>query len=138
MAPSRREKLSDIYGTVYAQNGQQIPFAKLYPEIDDLSIEIEEVGGRPLGSGGRVQLSKTTYSIVHDCPNPQCALGGIRIDPLVSQMVHARKTANQLELKCVGYEGSPKGARFYGCCDIRFKVNIAMRYKGEEKSRDRF
>lgn len=137
MSRQRNMKLSDVYAQPGPFSGQPTTFAALYPSIEAIRVEIDLDGVGSYGGGHKFVLDKTTMRPVFDCPNTSCTRGGIRLDTHISSMVSAGETSKEVNLKCEGYEGSPKGKKFYRTCLNWFKVKISIQYKQEDKSSEK-
>lgn len=131
MARQQHMKLSDVLARPGFFTGPRVRFVDAFPTIDEITVEIDMDGIRPFGAYGGVRVfDKSNIEPAYDCPNPQCTRGGIRLESLISQMVCSRETSKEFQLKCEGYEGSPKGKRYYRTCTNWYKVKISIRYKG--------
>jgi len=135
MTQDKREKLSDRSTTSIF--GKEVTFQEAFPQIENFSIDIEEVVYTGYGGGiGRdVPHAKEQYDKNHlpreyfDCHNPRCYKGGFSIGSILRQMVHERQTYLETLEGCRGYEGSPKGRRKHRDCTNSFSVKITIKYK---------
>lgn len=126
-----RMKASDVYRESRTFFPKTALFSDVFPEIKDLSIEIEQDSFR----NKKLDTVKSFYDIDHpprpfkDCDNPLCYNGGFNIGQILKYMVTKKETEEENTISCQGYEGSPKGRRKYGPCFNLFKYKIKIKYK---------
>lgn len=124
MSSEKRQLLSTSYEPAKAQSERRLPFAELHPELACVHVEIHVTGKGTFGWPGDVVFDSDTYRNVYDCPNPECNMGGVLIEQLVSAMAQGRETAKSMTQKCQGFEGA--GVRR---CKNSFKLNVSIQYK---------
>lgn len=122
-------KLSDVEaGKNYALPRVEMAFQKAYPEVKSLRIDVRvsDTWGK---AASTFILTERYFRSIIDCPNPRCAGGGVDIDRLLRwSVIEGRKTAFEDMISCCGHEGSPKGRRRTGSCDVHFHVKIQATY----------
>lgn len=100
-------------------------FESAFPDIESIDIHVEETD--------MVETQKTrNYTIENvpgrePCTNTRCTNKGIRLDRLVSQMVHNDETHAEFSERCKGVE--KKGSGNHLSCPNRFHVEIDIEYK---------
>ncbi|AKI97035.1 hypothetical protein [Kosmotoga pacifica] len=126
----RRQKASDVFRESKFLYSKKVSFEEAFPEIEDLTVEVEETGH------GVSELNrKRTYRKQYfpgeyiDCSNPLCYNGGFSIGSILREMVKKRQTELETLKLCQGHEGSPKGRRIYRKCMNFFKVKVSIKYK---------
>lgn len=110
-----RKTLVDLYREAGSGLVPRVPFAQAYPEIESISVEINNA-----------VLEEVSPKV--PCGHPKCYGGGLHLDEIIRAIVEKRKTVEEVVRHCVGYESSPKGRRIYGPCSRRFQVQISIRY----------
>lgn len=126
MAIKRRKKASDI--NPFFVN--KVDFDKAFPEIEELSVEVEETGKGITKSISRSIYTKDTLPGEYiDCSNPLCYRGGFSIGSILREMIRNKQTESEIEKFCKGKEGSPKGRRIYDDCFNCFDVKVSIKYK---------
>jgi len=65
------------------------------------------------------------------CLNPLCQRGGFDIGREVQMMICLGLTSKDLNLRCDGDEGSPKGRRTGQPCEYMLKGTLSIIYKSE-------
>lgn len=104
--------------------------AEVYPQIKDISVEVEEFGrGVDSWSKHRTYGKDDFPGEFVDCSNPACYGGGFQLGSPLAQMVRERQTEHEESKMCRGNEGSPKGRRIYRKCLNTFKYKIKIKYK---------
>jgi hypothetical protein len=122
-----RKKASDIFREGYFPFVQKVGFEEAYPQIDDLTIEVEEWGYS--SKGKRVYRKPNLPGEYVDCSNPLCYKGGVSIGLILRRMVREGATDRDETALCQGNEGSPKGRRIYRKCLHSFEIHISLTYK---------
>jgi hypothetical protein len=117
-------KASDVFRASDALPGEKVSFAKMFPEVAKLRIEVTESDAE---FGGMRRVPATTGEYI-DCTNPLCYNGGFRVGEVVREMIRERKTSKAGSNICQGYEGSPKGKKKYRDCLRWFQWKIEIEY----------
>lgn len=131
MSIKDRKKANDIFTETEYPFGKKVSFKEAFPEIDDLIIDIKEIGC--LGSLRGLEVSKH-YSMDNlpreyvNCSNPLCYDGGFSIGKILRNMVQSKEIEKEGSEICHGYEGSPKGKRNYRSCVNNFHYLIKLQY----------
>ena len=115
----RRQKAADVFRDTAFLLGEKTTFAKAFPRIEDIRVEVAETGDGVPPHRKKCLYGMSTAGEYINCSNPMCF------------MVEQRKTDDSLALHCQGYEGSPKGRKKYGPCFNYFEANIHIEYKPE-------
>ena len=104
-------------------------FEEAFPEIEDLTVEVEETG-HGVGEWNRKRIYRKQYlpGEYIDCSNPLCYNGGFSIGSILREMVKKKQTELETSKLCQGHEGSPKGRRIYRKCMNFFKVKVSIKY----------
>lgn len=125
-----RQKASDVFRESNLAFAKKVSFDEAFPEIEDLTVEVEESG-----HGVSDWHRKSTYRKQNlpgqyiDCSNPLCYNGGFSIGLILRQMVRNKQTELETSKLCQGNEGSPKGRRIYGKCMNFFEIKVSIKYK---------
>ena len=127
----RRQKAADVFRDTAFLLGEKTTFAKAFPRIEDIRVEVAETGDGVPPHRKKCLYGMSTAGEYIDCSNPMCFNGGFCLGQLIRFMVEQRKTDDSLALHCQGYEGSPKGRKKYGPCFNYFEANIHIEYKPE-------
>lgn len=115
----RRQKASDIFRETEFVFGRKASFAEVFPEIEDLRVEVEEFGeGTTKWNRERIYRKQGFPGEYIDCHNPLCYNGGFSIGDILREMVRNRQTELETSKLCKGHEGSPKGRRVYRKCIV--------------------
>jgi hypothetical protein len=131
----RRYKASDVFRESQFLFGDKVRFEEAYPEIEDVTIEVERSGEGVNELNRNARYTKQTLPGQYiDCTNPLCYNGGFSIGSVLRQMVMEKKTQSETTSRCQGYEGSPKGRRRYRDCTNFFSVRVHLSYKDIEKA----
>lgn len=131
MSRRKRMKASDVFREAdYAfRSGPTLSFEEAFPEIEEVLIEVDEIGdGVDRGLGSR-RYTKNSFGEYINCSNPVCYKGGFSIGAILRGMVASRRTDFETTKGCQGYEGSPKGRRYYRPCSNGFKIRVHIDYK---------
>jgi hypothetical protein len=110
-----REKASDIYRSGNIE----------FPEIEDISIKIEEVNATSTEPTKR-SVYHSIPGAYYNCSNPVCYGGGFRLGTLISEMITAKSSELSETKHCIGYEGTRK-RRTRECLHF-FNVKISIKY----------
>ena len=126
-----RKKASDIFRESNLVFAKKSPFKEAYPEIDDLTIEVNKTSHHnytesPLKHHFSIENPPGEYI---DCDNPLCYNGGFSIGSVLRRMVSNKETQKEGSGSCQGYEGSPKGRRRYRSCLSVFRYKANIKYK---------
>lgn len=126
----RRQKASDVFRGQDLVFGNKVTFNEAFPEIEDLRVEVEQLGNG-VTELNRIQVYNKEYfpGEFIDCKNPLCYNGGFSIGYILRDMVRKGETEFETSIICQGYEGSPKGRRKYGECMNLFKIKVSIQYK---------
>lgn len=105
-------------------------FDEAFPEIDDLTVEVEE-SGRGVDSENRKSIyQKESFpGEFIDCRNPLCNKGGFSIGSILRDVVRSKQSQLETTERCHGYVGSPKGRVIDKFCMNHFKIKISIKYK---------
>ncbi|MCH9035939.1 MAG: hypothetical protein IH860_01290 [Chloroflexi bacterium] len=126
----RRMKASDVSREHPPVFGRPVSFEEAYPDIDDLTIEVNESGEGIGRWGGFATYNKRGFPGEYvDCSNPRCFNGGFSLGRLLYPMIGRRQAESETSLPCQGYEGSPKGKRIYRKCLNGFTIKVLIQYK---------
>jgi hypothetical protein len=88
MVRKRREKASEFYRKRPPMFVQQAAFEEVFPDIDRVTVEVEESG---YGAGGYEKSNLPGEFI--DCSNPQCYGGGFSIGRILRDMTRQKQTS---------------------------------------------
>jgi hypothetical protein len=134
----KRQKASDIFREGNFAFTQKVSFDEAFPQIDKITVTVEEDGYGVGEWNRRRTYSKERLGEYIDCSNPTCYNGGFSIGSIIREMVREQKTEIETTKRCQGYEGSPKGRRKYRDCINNFKIRVSIEYKpaGEDKTTD--
>lgn len=128
----RRQKASDVFRETEFVFGKKASFDEAFPEIEDLTVEVEEFGeGTTKWNRERVYRKQRFPGEYIDCHNPLCYNGGFSIGEILREMVANRQTELYTSKLCQGNEGSPKGRRIHKKCMNGFHVKVSIKYKEE-------
>lgn len=123
-----RPKASDIFSESNYVFAKKVGFDEAFPEIEDVTVEVEETGDGVYGKGSLAYRKPHVGEFI-DCSNPLCYNGGISIGSFLREMIRNRQTELETSKMCQGYEGSPKGRRVYRRCFNFFKIKVSVKYK---------
>jgi hypothetical protein len=131
MSRRKRMKASDVFREAdYAfHSGPTLSFEEAFPGIEEVLIEVDEIGDGVDRDSGRRQYTKNTFCEYINCSNPVCYKGGFSIGTILRHMVATRQSDFETTKGCQGYEGSPKGRRYYRPCSNGFKIRVHIDYK---------
>jgi hypothetical protein len=127
-AGDRRPKAQDRFERSRPRCGAQASLEEAYPDIEDLTLEVEEYAFSPTAS-------RRTYTKQHfpgefvDCTTRLCSSGGFCVGGMLRQAVRARKAYVEDAILCGGYEGHPKGKGKHRTCSHSFKAKLWIQYK---------
>jgi len=126
----RRQKASDVFRESEFVFVQKVSFEEAFPEIKDLTVEVEE-SGHGVSEWNRKRTYRKQYfpGEYIDCSNPLCYNGGFSIGSILREMVRNRQTELETSKLCQGNEGSPKGRRIYRKCMNFFKIKVSIKYR---------
>jgi len=116
-----RKKASEVHAEATYVFSQKVSFAEAFPEIDDVTVEVER-------DGQRQTYQKRYLGEYIDCDKPLCYRGGFSIGEVLREMVRERSTERQGGALCRGNEGSPKGRRVYRKCVMYFRYKVSVTY----------
>lgn len=124
------QKASDVFNNTDFVFAKKSPFEDVFPEIEDLKVEISESGEGISGwNRNRVYTKEHLPGEYIDCSNSLCYNGGLSIGSFLRNMIGNKQTILDDSKLCQGYEGSPKGRRIYRKCLNSFKVHIEIKYR---------
>lgn len=132
-----RQKASDVFRDANFMFAQKVPFAKAFPDIHAVRIEVE-TGHAPSGNPKRVFSGQHLPGEYVDCDNPLCYNGGFSIGEVLRDMVQKRERDREGRAICRGYEGSPKGRRKYRDCVNFFRYKVRIDYREPSANRGPF
>ena len=125
-----RLKASDVFRETNYIFAKKVSFDEAFPEIEDLTVEVEEFGHGISGWGQKFIYRKQNFpGECINCSNPLCYNGGFSIGSILREMARNKQTELETEKMCQGYEGSPKGRKRYRDCSNSFKIKISIKYK---------
>ncbi len=124
-----RKKASDVFRESNFVFVEKVAFEKAFPEIEDVSVVVEEQGDGVSKWTSTRSYGKSSVGEYIDCSNPLCYNGGFSIGSILREMVRNKDTHKEASEGCRGYEGSPKGRRKYRDCMNYFKIKIDIKYK---------
>lgn len=123
-----RPKASEIYSNTNYVFSKKVEFEKAFPDIEDITVEIEEKGEDVYGSN-KYMYKKNNISQFVNCSNSLCYGGGINIGRILRQMTENREIQFNGIKFCQGNETSPKGKKIYRKCVNQFTIKINIKYK---------
>ena len=134
MSRDHRPKASEIHRDAHYVFAQKVGFAEAFPEVEEVSIRVEErgrgAGGYRGGSDTRVRtFTKMNLGEYVDCSNTLCYNGGASVGSALREAVRERRTEFEDSAMCQGYEGSPKGQRKYRDCINVFTIRGTIKYR---------
>jgi len=135
MNTQKRQKASDVFADSNLLFRRKGTFEEAFPQIEDITIEVEETDFGMAGSGPNSRFTKDNIKYMGeyvDCSNPLCYNGGVAVGSLIKDMIYSKQPELETTEICKGYEGSPKGRRKYGDCLHMFKVKIQIKYKNDQ------
>jgi len=126
----KRQKASDVFRESDFVFGRKVSFNEAFPEIEDLTVEVEE-WGQGIDDWNRQRVYQKQYfpGEYINCSNPLCYNGGFSIGSILHAMIRKKQTELETEKGCQGNEGSQKGKRIYGKCMNFFKIKVFIKYK---------
>ena len=128
MSRDKRMKASDVFRRSSPVYGEKVSFEEALPEIESLTVEVEEIG-RGVGSISTKRVYTKPVGEYIDCSNSLCYNDGFSIGKILRKMVRVGETDLETTELCQGYEGSPKGKRKYGACMNSFGVKVHIDYR---------
>ena len=123
-----RQKASDVFRESNFLFGRKVSFNEAFPEIEDVTVDIEEVGYVAQYKGKRT-YHKGSMDEYIDCSNPLCYNGGVSIGAILREIVRGKQTELTTSKMCQGYEVPPKGRRRIRDCVNVFAVKVSIKYK---------
>jgi hypothetical protein len=127
-----RQKALEVFqksNFIFAEKGS---FDEAFPEIDNLTVEVEESGHGISDCDRRSTYKKQYFPGEYiDCSNPLCYNGGFSMGSILREMVKNKQTELETSKLCQGNEGSPKGRKIYKKCMNFFKIKVSVCYKEE-------
>lgn len=123
----KRDKASDVFNKTNYVLGEKKPFAEAFPQIEKLTVDVEETDG--FSTVSDCSYGNSTAGEYIDCSNSSCYKGGFRLGAIIREMIDKKSSETETTEFCRGYEGSPKGRRKYGPCDHQFNVKVKILYK---------
>lgn len=126
----KRLKASDIFKESKYVFVNKVSFEEAFPEIEDIIITVEESGKGFDNLNNKHTYTKQNFPGEYiDCSNPLCYSEGFSLGKIIRNMVKEKKTELETLEICLGYEGSPKGKKYYRDCLNQFRVKISIKYK---------
>lgn len=109
--------------------GNLTTFAKAFPEINDLKIQITESVGND--NINQIIINKKNFRENIKCSKSGCFEGGVEIGNIVREMIYKKLKEKEDSFVCKGKISSPKGQRIYGNgkCWNQFDYKIVLDYK---------
>lgn len=101
-----------------------------FPTIDEINVRLEEHDLIEVKRSQNFDIDSIPGRV--PCTNSKCTNEGIRLDSLVSEMVHSDETHGQFEESCRGAE--KKGGGDQLTCPHGFEVEIDIRYESGSKT----
>lgn len=130
MTIRKRQKASDIFNKSDLIYSEKVTFKRAFPEITELSIQIEDYGHGVNKWNKYRSFSKNNSSGEYiDCINPLCYNGGFSIGDIIREMIMNKEEFKEGSNFCQGNEGSPKGRRIYKKCMNMFIYKVKIKYK---------
>lgn len=130
MKRGRRQKASDVFRETRFFLGEKVPFCKAFPQVEKVELHVR-VSEWPSEETTPRYYTQDNLGEYVDCINPRCYNGGFRIGDILREMVRNGQKEFSGSASCQGYEGSPKGRRNYGPCDMRFAYTVKLTYREE-------
>jgi hypothetical protein len=104
--------------------GKKVSFAEAYPQIEDITVEVQESGKGADSSNRNRRYTKDHFpGDFIACSNPVCSRQGFFLGFYLHGMVSEGKTELEKTDLCKGSE-SPRRS-----CPNTFKFKIAIKYK---------
>jgi hypothetical protein len=129
-----RKKAQDVFNDTKFTLSNKTTFEKAFPDIEKISIEVNEKGKGIKGELGRSLYGKSSISEYINCKNTKCFNGGFRIGEVIRSLYFNRETEAKGNCVCQGREGTPKGRRLYDFCENRFNFNVKIEYKPKNET----
>lgn len=127
-----RKKAQDVFNDTNFIFTQKTTFEKAFPEIENISVTVNETGEGPYRGSGTSQYGKTSIGEFINCKNTKCYNGGFNIGDVIRELVFKKETESEGTAFCQGYEGSPKGRKKYEDCENYFTYKVKIEYRKEE------
>jgi hypothetical protein len=122
----RRPQAQDRFGRSRPRCGARASLEETYPDIEDLTLEVEEYAFLPSASRRTYTKQQFPGEFV-DCTNRLCASGGFCVGDMLRQAVSERKAYVEDAVLCGGYEGHPNEK--HRMCSHSFKARLWIQYK---------
>ena len=107
--------------------GSQTTFAEAYPQIEDITVEVEEIGKGVNSSNRNRRYTKEHFPGDYvSCSSPVCSRQGFFLGFYVNSMVLERKAELEKMDLCKGSESPRRG------CPNTFKFKITIKYIEED------
>jgi hypothetical protein len=135
MGREDRMKASDVFEKSEYVFFQKASFEDVFPQIEELSVEVEENGKGVKTGFNKLIYTKKYIGEYINCRNPLCYNGGFSIGEILREMVKNKKVDLATTRSCQGYEGSPKGRQRYKPCWNSFTIKVHIKYKEYNKGR---
>ena len=127
-----RKKAQDVFNDTNFIFNQKTTFEKAFPEIEKISVEVNESGEGVYRGYGLSHYGKHNIGEFINCKNPKCYNGGFNIGDIIRGLYFRKDTEATGSAYCQGKEGTPKGRRTYGDCENDFKHTVKIEYKSPE------
>lgn len=126
----KRQKASDVFRETNFIFGKKGSFDEAFPEIEDLTIEVEKSGNGVKEWNHKSFYNKQNFPGEYiDCNNSLCYNGGLAIASILREMVRNKQPELETSKTCIGDEGSPKGGKIYRKCMNSFNIKVTIKYK---------
>jgi len=104
-------------------------FAEVFPEIENVKIEVEEKGSGITAANRTRTFSKNEFGEQINCQNSWCQKGGFSIEEILKDMRDNRQTEHSLVKTCIGKETGRGGGRIYRPCSHIFNIRVQIKYQ---------
>jgi len=105
-----------------AESDEYVRFAEAFPEIAELSVDVDERGEGNEELGLR-RFHQGTVREFFNCSNHRCVGRGFRMGDLLRDMTRRRDTRRDVEVRCQSREESG------GVCANIFRVSVRIAYR---------
>lgn len=105
------------------------PFDKVFPDIEDIVIEVEE-HSPDIEQDKRIRVyHKSNIRDFIGCQNPRCQGGGFFVFDIVHEMRGDRKTKLSTWKACIGNESAEGTSNTVQYCINSFNIKVRIKYK---------
>lgn len=95
MSKNDRLKASDVFRQTNYLFSKKVSFGEAFPEIEDLTVEVEEMGHVIREWNRKRTYGKQYLGEYIDCSNPICYNGGFSIGSILREMVRKKETTKE-------------------------------------------